>query len=135
LVCVGFNNCEREFHGIILQKKDYEYNGGCPHGPGINEYVRVFIDFSDDGDFVDQFEDLGVAKVHLFDIGDNCKEKLPISHAFSLKVCLPAYLWKKLACHCFHVRAIHQTGSEPPNLPDFTPMFGTIIDRTIRIQP
>lgn len=135
LMCAGFNNCDKTLGAVINLKKCFGYGGQCPNGPGTFEYVRFFVNFNNDPDFADQFEDIGVAKAHVFDPCYTCCRQLPVSYGISLKVCLPKFKWDAIQCKCFTMLAILEWNKEPPLDPNYVPFWGSIIKRTIRIHP
>src|SRR5260221_13464241 len=75
LTCVGLWPERNLLEATIAVKQPLGFLGGmCT--PGSHEYVRFFIDWNSDGDFVDVGEDAGVAAVNVHDIPQVKKHRL-----------------------------------------------------------
>lgn len=137
LKCIGFYPDSDLLEAIIDVKLSYGY-GGNLCSQGSFEYVRFFVDWNGDGDFIDDSEDVGIVSVNVHDIPDTnkvCLDKTkPLSYAVSLKidskkrVCVNPYLVK--------VRAILSWDVPPPaGNPAYVPVWGNVLEKWIQIKP
>ncbi|MGE5344016.1 MAG: hypothetical protein ACM3SY_21295 [Candidatus Omnitrophota bacterium] len=125
---------------IINIKKSTGYSGTLCQA-GSTEYIRFFVDWNSDGDFNDPGESVGLATVNVHDIPRNSdrvrenRENKPLSYAVSILLkpknktfCQQPFLVK--------ARAILSWNQAPlPNDPDYTPVYGHVIDQWIQIKP
>lgn len=137
LKCIGFYPNQDLLEAIVDIKLPYGYGGNlCQNGSF--EYVRFFIDWNNDGDFVDADEDVGITSVNVHDIPNDPKPCLnmtkPLSYALPLKIesrkrwCIFPKLVK--------VRAILSWAvPPPPGNPIYNPVWGNRVDRWIQIKP
>jgi hypothetical protein len=130
LESVGFYAQERRLEAVISLNQRFGYGGG-PGSVGSYEYVGLYVNWNQDGDFNDTGEDVGVANVHVFDSGHpNDAKKLPIHYAVYRDLTpLPPLPPNSLV----KVRAI-LSWQQPPTGPNFKPTWGNVIDRWIRID-
>ncbi len=137
LMAVGYHPQLRELMGVIYVKLPYGYCGSCPDGLGSREYVRFYVDWKDDGDFTDLFEDQQCGIVHVFDPGKENEKKLPIEYAVRKGIKMPKGILVKLESICAvrKVRAILSWVNEPPaGNPDWKPFWGNVVETHIRFQ-
>jgi hypothetical protein len=137
LRCIGFYPDKDLLEAIIDVKLPYGYKGDlCSQGS--HEYVRFFIDWNGDGDFIDASDDVGLASVNVHDIpnGDKvCLENTkPLSYALSIKIDS-----RKIKCtvpKMVKVRAI-LSWDFPPQAgnPGFIPVWGNVVEKWIQIKP
>ncbi|MEX2262501.1 MAG: hypothetical protein WD696_11155 [Bryobacteraceae bacterium] len=129
LKCIGLYP-ERNFLEAILEVKlPYGFLGDLC-SPGSYEYVRFFIDWNGDGDFVDFNEDVGVAGVNVHDI--------PQVRQFHLCYAL-GRRFRALRANCqrpyiVKVRAI-LSWQQVPNGPNFIPVWGNVKECWVQIKP
>ncbi len=129
LKCIGLYP-ERDFlEGIIQVKLPFGFLGDLC-GPGSYEYVRFFIDWNGDGDFVDFNEDAGVAAVNVHDIRQVHEHHLCYALGRSFRAlraaCQHPYIVK--------VRAI-LSWQQVPTGPNFIPVWGNIVECWMQIHP
>ncbi|HLG37931.1 MAG TPA: hypothetical protein VI338_07330 [Nitrososphaera sp.] len=129
---VGFYPQERVLQAVLEIKQPFGY-GGCPPSIGSFEYVGLFVDWNDDGDFGDTGEQVGIANCHVCDPGEANEKKLPILYTVTeIRDVAPVATVAPGAV--VRVRAI-LSWQVPPTGPDFVPTFGNRIERFIRIDP
>jgi len=137
LRCIGFYPENDLLVAIVDVKLPFGYKGSlCSHGSF--EYIRFFIDWDGDGDFTDPDEDVGLASINVHDIpnsGQVCLDKTkPLSYAITVKIDS-----KKRVCtdpYLVRVRAILSWDVEPPaGNPNYTPVWGNVVDKRIQIKP
>ena len=137
LRCIGFYPDNDLLEAIIDVKLPYGYKGYLCSS-GSFEYVRFFIDWNGNGDFMDPGEDVGIVSVNVHDIPDGdkvCLDKTkPLSYAVTLKIDS-----KKHVCtipNLVKVRAILSWDVPPPaGNPNYTPVWGNVLDKWIQIKP
>lgn len=124
LKCVGYNPHLKQLHAVVHVKKDYGYLGGIC-SIGSPEYVRFYVDWNNDGHWIDA----GLTRFTAFDLpGDK-----PLEYSVTLdlnpkeKMCFIENLPK--------VRAI-LSWNEPPTAddPDYAPVWGNVVDVRIQID-
>jgi hypothetical protein len=129
LKCVGLHPEDNFLEAVLQVKLPYGYLGDlCT--PGSYEYVRFFIDWNGDGDFVDFGEDAGVAAVNVHDI--------PQARQFYLSYALGRQ-FRALRATCQHpyivkVRAI-LSWQQVPTGPNFIPVWGNVVDCWVQVRP
>ena len=134
LVCLGYNTNLETLEAVVEIYQPYGYGGPCRNSLGSNEVVKFWADLTGDGDFVDPFEYLGEARVHVFDpcagSASNCPcyKKLPINYAVLLRISLPKAIIEKykLLCKCLTVKAQLMWNG--------IPYWGNTITRTVRFH-
>jgi len=137
LIAVGYHPQLRELMGVIYVKLPYGYSGSCPNGMGSSEYVRFYVDWRNDGDFTDLFEDQQCGIVHVFDPGKQNEKKLPIEYAVMKGIRMPRRLLLMLESICAvrKVRAILSWVIAPPaGQPDWKPFWGNVVETHIRFH-
>ena len=137
LMAVGYHPQLRELMGVIYVKQPYGYCGSCPSGMGSMEYVRFYVNWTNDGDFTDIWEDQGLGRVHVFDPGSGNKRRLPIEYAVRRRVIMPPGLLKMLeeGCKVRRVRAILSWVTIPPaRRPNWKPFWGNVVETNIRFH-
>ncbi len=137
LMAVGYHPQMRELKAVINLKLPYGFGGNCPQCPGSMEYVRFYVDWTTDGDYLDIWEDQGLAGVHVFDPGAANDGKLPLEYAVQKHIRFPGRLWKYLEAKCAvrRVRAILSWVTVPPaGQPDWKPFWGNVFETNIRFH-
>jgi hypothetical protein len=137
LMAVGYHPQLRELMGVIYVKLPYGYGGSCPNGMGSMEYVRFYVDWTNDGDFKDAEEDQGLGKVHVFDPGNENEKKMPIEYGAENRIVLPPKILELLEskCQVRRVRAILSWITIPPaRRPDWKPFWGNVVETNIRFH-
>lgn len=137
IMAVGYHPQLREFMGVVNIKLPYGYGGTCPKCVGSTEYVRFYLDWRDDGDFNDVWEDQGLGSVHVFDPGAANDRKLPLEYAVRKGVKLPDWLLKRLQekCAVRRVRAILSWVTVPPaGSPNWKPFWGNVFETKVRFH-
>lgn len=137
LNCLGFYPSDNRLEAIIGIKLSYGY-GGNLCSAGSQEYVRFFVDWNNDGDYMGPGEDAGLAGVNVHDIPDlkyPClKTSKPISYGVSIILDPP-----KHSCpspYLVKVKAILSWNYEPPaGDPDYPPVWGNVVEKWIQIDP
>jgi len=129
LKCIGLYPERNFLEAIIEVKLPFGFLGDLC-SPGSYEYVRFFIDWNGDGDFVDFNEDVGMAAVNVHDI--------PQVRQFRLCYALGRN-FHALRATCQHpyivkVRAI-MSWQQPPTGPNFIPVWGNIMECWVQIRP
>ncbi|MGH9664101.1 MAG: hypothetical protein ACRD9L_06740, partial [Bryobacteraceae bacterium] len=129
LECIGLYP-ERNFLEAVLQvKRPYGFLGGlCDKGS--HEYVRFFIDWNGDGDFIDFDEDAGFSAVAVHDIPQVGQHRL--CYALGRQ-------FRALRANCQHpyivrVRAI-LSWQQVPTGPNFIPVWGNVVECWVQIRP
>ena len=127
LTCVNFNPETNELRSAVRVKQTSGYYGG-PCTDGSKEYVRFYVDYNRDGNWVDE----GAVNFDAHDLP--FKEEL--CYAVKLKIDP-----KKRSC-CNHppvlprVLAILSWNLEPPaNQPNWLPVWGNRLEANIQIAP
>lgn len=129
LKCIGLYP-ERNFLEAIIQVKlPFGFLGDLC-SPGSHEYVRFFIDWNGDGDFVDFNEDVGVAEVRVHDIPQVREHHLCYAVGRS---------FRPLRASCQHpyivrVRAI-LSWQQVPTGPNFVPVWGNVVECWVQVHP
>jgi hypothetical protein len=124
--CVSYNPQNQQLRAVIKMKQAAGY-GGNVCSDGSIEYVRFFVDYNNDGNWVDE----GLATTNLHSLG--FKEDL--CYGVNLRItpdkrrlCTEAVLPK--------VRAILSWNQEPtPGDPNYQPYWGDIREAYIQIAP
>lgn len=127
LKCVSYKPAAQLLNAAIVVKQGSGYSGG-PCTNGSFEYVRFYVDYLRDGNWVDE----GVASTNVHD------------NSFQEDLCYNVQLKidpKKISC-CDEdailprVRAILSWNSVPPaNAPGWTPVWGNTMETNIQIAP
>jgi hypothetical protein len=127
---VGYNPEHDQLYAVVSVKKSTGYSSTLCY-PGSYEYVRFYVDWNGDGDFVDAAEDEGVGSVNVHDIPVGDK---PLNYCVSVKpnpkkkLCQTPYLVK--------VRAILSWNAMPAaNTPNYVPVWGEVQECWIQIEP
>jgi hypothetical protein len=124
LKCVGYNPHLKQLHAVVHVKKDFGYLGGICSA-GSTEYVRFYIDWNNDGNWID----VGLARFTAFDLpGDK-----PLEYSVTLDIdpkerdCTIENLTK--------VRAILSWNDQPtPGDPSYVPVWGNVVEASIQID-
>jgi hypothetical protein len=135
--CLGFSPEKDELEAVVQVKKPYGYAGNLCRA-GSYEYVRFFIDWNGDGDFLDKGEDVGLSSVNVHDIPsltELCLDKpKPLSYSVRLKIDP-----ERLPCEqpqLVQARAVLSWRQEPPpGEPNFMMVWGNAINAWIQIEP
>lgn len=122
--CVGFNPDFGRLEAVVLIKRNAGY-GGNVCSSGTPEFVRFYLSYNDGA----TWEDQGVTSFRAYDIpGDK-----PLEYAVTLridaarKLCIVENLPKVRAILSWNVLP-------PPNVPDFTPVWGNVKETNIQID-
>ena len=137
LVAVGYHPQLRELMGVIYIKRQYGYGGSCPNGFGSPEYVRFYVDWTNNGNFTDLWENQGLGRVHVFDPRKGNVNKLPIEYAVRKGTIMPKKLLSMLESICAvrRVRAILSWAIIPPaGQPNWKPFWGNVVETNIRFH-
>lgn len=137
LMAVGYHPQERELVGVIHVKLPYGFGGLCPNSIGSMQYVRFYLDWTGDGDFIDAFEDQDVGRVHVFDAGSINEKKMPLEYSVKRRLELPYYILSLLERNCAvrKVRAILSWNVMPPaGAPNWKPFWGNVFETKIRFH-
>ena len=127
LTCVSFNPQTSELRAVVKIKQTSGYLGG-PCTAGSKEYVRFYVDYNRDGNWIDE----GVVN---FDVHD-----LPFEEDLCYGVSLKIDPKKKSCCDdppvLPRVRAILSWHDEPlPDQPAWPPVWGNRLEANIQITP
>ncbi len=123
---VGFYPQERRLEAVIAIKQPYGYGGV----DGTPEYIAFYVDYNNNSIF-ERNEDVGAGIVIIPDPTTSNDWALPISYAVYRDVAPPGGIKQG---QVVRVRAI-LSWNTPPTGPDYIPVWGNIIERTIRIDP
>jgi len=137
LVAVGYHPQLRELMGVIYIKRQYGYGGSCPNGFGSPEYVRFYVDWTNNGNFTDLWENQGLGRVHVFDPRKGNVNKLPIEYAVRKGIIMPKKLLSMLESICAvrRVRAILSWAIiPPPGQPNWNPFWGNVVETHIQLD-
>lgn len=122
--CVGYNPQLEQLRATINIKQALGYGGGICSS-GSDEFVRFYLSY--DGGVV--WQDQGLKAVNVFDVPG----PKPLEYAVTLQLSPQEEF-------CFIqnlplVRAILSWGSPPPpNQPNWTPVWGNVVDARIQVQ-
>ncbi|WP_031433017.1 peptidoglycan-binding domain-containing protein [Methylomarinum vadi] len=124
LKCVGYNPHVKQLYAVVHIKRDYGFLGGLC-STGSTEYIRFYIDWNNDGRWIDA----GLTHIAVFDIpGDK-----PLEYSLTLdidpveKPCAIENLPK--------VRAILSWNDLPTaGDPDYLPVWGNMVEVRIQID-
>ena len=127
LKCVSYNPDSQLLNAAITIKQSGGYGGG-PCTNGSVEYVRFYVDYLRNGNWVDE----GIAATNVHD--------LTFSEDFCYNVRLKINPKKSSCCDDAAVlplaRAILSWNSMPPaNSPNWTPVWGNVMNTNIQISP
>ncbi len=124
LKCVGYNPHLERLEAVVYTKKDYGFNGDICSS-GTPEYVRFYVDWNNDGKWVD----VGMTSFTAYDIpGDK-----PLEYDVTLKLS-PKEKFCKIE-NLPKVRAILSWNNPPtPKDPDFSPVWGNVEEVQIQID-
>ena len=124
LKCVGYDPHVEQLHAVVHIKKDYGY-GGDICSTGSPEYVRFYIDWDNDGNWID----VGMARFTAYNLpGDK-----PLEYSVTLDI-------DPKEKHCTvenlpKVRAILSWYDPPtPDDPDYPPVWGNVMEARIQID-
>lgn len=124
LKCVGYNPHLEQLEAVVYIKKDYGYNGDICSS-GTPEYVRFYVDWNNDGDWVD----VGMTSFTAYDIPSD----KPLEYDVTLKLS-PREKFCRIE-NLPKVRAILSWNNPPtPKDPDFSPVWGNIEEAQIQID-
>ena len=128
--CFGFYPQERRLEACVELKQPFGYAGNLG-AIGSYEYVAFYVNWNGDGDFNDTGEDVGAGYVHVFDPGAQNQRALPICYAayrdiIPLPTTPPGAVVRARAIRSWQVR---------PTGPNFVPVWGNILEGSIRIDP
>jgi hypothetical protein len=129
LKCIGLYPERNFLEAIIHVKLPYGFLGDLC-SPGSHEFVRFFIDWNGDGDFVDFNEDVGVTAVRVHDIPQVREHHLCYAVGRS---------FRPLRASCQHpyivrVRAI-LSWQQVPTGPNFLPVWGNVVECWVQVNP
>lgn len=124
LKCIGYNPPLKRLEAVVHVKKAYGYGGGvCSNG--TSEYVRFYVDWNNDGNWVE----VGMASFTAYNIpGDK-----PLEYAVTLqldpkeKFCTTENLPNVRAILSWNV-------PPPPNDPHSPPVWGNVVEARIQID-
>jgi len=122
--CIGYNPHLEQLEAVVYIKKDYGYLGDiCSNG--TPEYVRFYVDWNNDGNWVD----VGMTSFTAYDIpGDK-----PLEYDVTLKLS-PKEKYCKIE-NLPKVRAILSWNKSPTqNDPEHQPIWGNIVEVQIQID-
>jgi len=129
LTCVGLWPEKDLLEATLIVKQPFGFLGDLCK-PGSHEYVRFFIDWDNDGDFLDANEDAGVAAVNVHDIPQAKKHHLcyAVRQRFKpfLANCKEPYIVKLRAILSWEI---------PPTGPNFIPIWGNVHECWIQVDP
>jgi hypothetical protein len=129
LKCIGLYPEANFLEAVLLVKLPYGFLGDlCTSGS--YEYVRFFIDWNGDGDFVDFNEDAGVSAVNVHDIPQVRQFHL----CYALGQHFQAFRANCQRPHIVKVRAI-LSWQQVPTGPDFIPVWGNVVECWMQIRP
>lgn len=124
LKCIGYNPHLEQLEAVVFIKKDYGYNGDICSS-GTPEYVRFYVDWNNDGNWVD----VGMTSFTAYDIPSD----KPLEYDVTLKLSP-----KEKSCKIENlpkVRAILSWNNPPtPKDPDFSPVWGNVAEAQIQID-
>jgi hypothetical protein len=122
--CVGYNPHLEQLEAVVFIKRDYGYKGDIC-SKGSPEYVRFYVDWNNDGNWVD----VGMASFTAYDIPDD----KPLEYDVTLKLS-PKEKFCKIE-NLPKVRAILSWDKPPtPNDPDLSPVWGNVVEARIQID-
>jgi hypothetical protein len=122
---------------FINVKLSYGYSGDlCSNGSF--EYVRFFIDWNNNGNYLDPDEDMGITRVNVHDIPNtptNCLSNTkPLTYSVYLKI--DPDKWFCETPQLVKVRAILSWQHEPTaGDPSYIPVWGNVVDKWVQIAP
>ncbi|WP_010522472.1 hypothetical protein [Aquimarina agarivorans] len=127
LKCISYHPENKELRASVFIKNQSGYLGShCKSGS--TEYVRFYIDYNNDN----SWEDLGLSSFKIHDIEDH----KGLCYGLKLKIN------PKITNSCAqtpvlpNVRAILSWNIDPPaETPNFTPVWGSVIEARIQIAP
>lgn len=124
LTCLGFNPQRDLLEAVVTVKLSSGYGTDiCLNG--TNEYVRFYADYGAG------WQDLGFSSVRVHDIPG------PKPICYHAKISIdPPRRYCGLNDSLVKVRAILSWQTvPPPNTPDYPPVWGNVVDKTIQIRP
>jgi hypothetical protein len=129
LKCIGLLPEANFLEALLQVKLPFGFLGDLCTG-GSKEYVRFFIDWNGDGDFVDFNEDVGVVSADVYDI--------PQVEEFHLCYAL-GETFRALRATCkrpyvVRARAI-LSWQVPPTGPNFVPVWGNVVECWVQVKP
>ncbi len=124
LKSIGYNPPLERLEAVVYIKREYGYGGGVCSS-GTPEYVRFFVDWKNDGTWVN----VGMADFTAYDIpGDK-----PLEYAVNIML-EPEKKFCKIE-NLPKVRAILSWNCPPPEEdPDFVPVWGNVLEARIQID-
>ncbi|MEA1895910.1 MAG: peptidoglycan-binding domain-containing protein [Euryarchaeota archaeon] len=124
LKCVGYNPHLEQLEAVVYIKKDYGYSGDICSS-GTPEYVRFYVDWNNDGNWVD----VGMTSFTAYDVPSD----KPLEYDVTLKL-LPREKFCRIE-NLPKVRAILSWNNPPtPNDSDFSPVWGNVEEAQIQID-
>ena len=113
------------------------YNSGLCYA-GSYEYVRFYADWNNDGDYTDEDEDLGLGSVNVHNIPNTTNlclgQTKPLTYTVTLEINPPKYQCK--IENLVKIKAILSWQQIPPaNQPNFSPVWGNVMERWVQIDP
>jgi hypothetical protein len=122
---------------FINVKLPYGYGGNLCTA-GSTEYVRFYMDWNNDGDYIDSGEDMGLSNVNVHDVPNETGACLtapkPLTYAAYLKINPVKYPCDKP--RLVRTKAI-LSWQNPPTAgnPGYVPVWGNSIEKTVQIEP
>lgn len=122
--CIGYNPHLEQLEAVVYIKKDYGYLGDICSS-GTPEYVRFYVDWNNDGNWID----VGMTSFTAYDIpGDK-----PLEYDVTLKLS-PKEKYCKVE-NLPEVRAILSWNKPPkPNDPEYQPIWGNVVEAQVQID-
>ncbi len=123
--CIGYNPQFERLEAVVSVKKEYGYSGDVCSA-GSPEYVRFYVDWNNDGNWVD----VGLASFTAYDVPGN----KPLEYAVTVELS-PEEKFCTVE-HLPRVRAVLSWNNPPPpDDPDFVPVWGNVKEARIQIDP
>ncbi len=127
LGCVSYNPRKKMLNAVVRLKQQTGYSGSACQG-GSREYVRFYVDYNNDGNWVDEglafvgVYDRSISEVFCYNVNLNITPK--VTHCCDDKPVLP------------NVRAILSWNTIPPdNSPNWVPVWGDVKEASVQIAP
>jgi hypothetical protein len=127
LGCVSYNPAKKVLNAVVRLNHQSGYSGSACQG-GSREYVRFYVDYNDDGNWVDE----GLAFVGVYD------RSFPDIFCYNVNLTITPNVTR--CCDSKpvlpKVRAILSWNTIPPdNSPNWTPIWGDVKEAYVQIAP
>jgi hypothetical protein len=129
LGCLGYQPQHERLEGVVYVYQSSGY-GTDVCGPGTPEYVRFYLSYDNGATWQDQ----GLTSFQAYNVPEGTEGSKRLEYAVSLAV----HPTRKLCAANPLIRAraiLSWNNPPPPNQPNWSPIWGNVVDSTILVEP